>query len=113
VDFIGSLFWTKSNCVSPISEELKKTALRVDLTGEDLEQTAKYYLEKTMHGNDFAEDQITDLAATGDTAGAAACAYAYDNARQKIDPARFAEFWRWWLTEAFVYAYEHANHEPD
>lgn len=59
-------------------------------------------------GQPIPFDQLPDeklAERLGDTASAAAVAYAYDVDQLKCDPQKILEFWRWWLMEAIPAAW--------
>ena len=62
--------------------------------------------ENRLSGQQFSEHVIAGLAGTGDTAGAAASAYAMDDSQLGVSQARLKEFWQWWLSEALPGTYQ-------
>ena len=52
------------------------------------------------------EETWVHLAAVGDTAGAAALAFAYRSSVVTCDPNKLRTFWLWWLTEALPKAWQ-------
>jgi len=49
----------------------------------------------------------------GDTASAAAVAYAYDADQLKCDSNKFLELWRWWLKDAIPAAWNYLDADND
>lgn len=68
--------------------------------------TASPEFDHLQHGSTFTDADFAHLVAYGDTAGAAAIAYACEQERFQLHGDRLREFWEWWVAVALPEAWQ-------
>ena len=59
-----------------------------------------FHINNWRKGIDYTDEEWSKLAATGDTAAAAAFAYATSAESDEFVPGKLSEFWEWWVDVA-------------